>query len=47
MVDRAVAVSSEPFWFPYEDKFEVMKGVYDSFLKGHLMRAVGKLLKLR
>ncbi len=46
MVDRAF-LSTEPFWFPYEDKFEVMKGVYDSFLKGHLMRAVGKLLKLR
>lgn len=46
MADRAL-LSSEPFWFPYEGKFEPMKKVFSSLLRKKLVPAVGELVKLR
>ena len=46
MADRGF-LSSEPFWFPYEGKYPHVKEVFEALLKGHMVRALGSLLKLR
>jgi acyl-CoA reductase-like NAD-dependent aldehyde dehydrogenase len=43
-VDRGW-LKTEPFWFPYEGKFEPIRGVFKGLLKGNYFKAIAGLIK--
>jgi hypothetical protein len=46
MVDRGL-FDVEPFWFPYQDKYEAMSQAFHGLLGGNLPKALIALAKLQ